>query len=789
MAMASLPLTAQAAAPKALINASTVSGSPSLEQQQASALGFSVDVVSGATWDSMTQAQFASYQLLIIGDPTCATMAASATSNAAVWAPVVMGTAVNTQPGNRILIGTDPVYHHFSHPGAVTLIRDGIAFAGALSGRTGVYLDFSCHDNGMGLTTLNMLSVGSGVWTENFSPPCGGSVNKIASNPAFADLHSSDLQGWGCSDHETFPQFRDDWSPLAVATDTPSHPTCGTDPDSGATVCGQGYIYVAGVGTVVTSPNISMSPSTASNPAFTDHTVTATVTQSGAPVSGQLVSFTVTGQNNGATGVCNPATCTTDASGHVTFTYHDTNGPGDDTITASFTDASGTKQQATAAKHWAVATGDQAITASATGVSATEGVSFTGTVATFTDPDASATAAEYSATIDWGDGSTSAGTVSGPTGGPFTVTGTHTYADEGSFTTSVTITDKDTASNTATVSGTATVADAALTAGPSMTINSTEGAPFAGPVGSFSDANPGATSADFTATIDWGDGSPTSVGVVSGPTGGPFTVSGSHTYLEEGTYSISVGVNDDGGSSATLSASASVADASLSSQCAMPPVTLQAYSGPTATFSDNVTPPAGTLSDFSATISWGDGTSSPGTITGGPSNLPYTVTGTHTYTSTGTFTVTTTINDVGGSTTTATCSPQTLVFAFAPGGGSFAIGDLESAVGTHVMFWGAQWWKNNPTSSDSQVPSFKGFANSPSTPGCGTNWSADPGNSTPPPNGPLPAFMGVIVTSTYSKSGPAISGDTIHIVVVQTDPGYQPNPGHPGTGTVVAQVC
>jgi hypothetical protein len=49
--------------------------------------------------------------------------------------------------------------------------------------------------------------------------------------------------------------------------------------------------------------------------------------------------------------------------------------------------------------------------------------------------------------------------------------------------------------------------------------------------------------------------------------------------------------------------------------------------------------------------------------------------------------------------------------------------------------------------------------------------------------------MGVIVTSRATKTGPRISGNTVHIVVVKVDPGYQPNPGHAGTGTVVIQVC
>ena len=100
-----------------------------------------------------------------------------------------------------------------------------------------------------------------------------------------------------------------------------------------------------------------------------------------------------------------------------------------------------------------------------------------------------------------------------------------------------------------------------------------------------------------------------------------------------------------------------------------------------------------------------------------------------------------------------------------------------------------QWAKENQLSGGGAPNSFKGFAESPKTPACGTGWTTDPGNSTPPPPGPLPAYMGVIVTSQASKSGSAISGNTVHLVVVKTNPGYQPDPGHPGTGNVVAQIC
>ncbi len=63
------------------------------------------------------------------------------------------------------------------------------------------------------------------------------------------------------------------------------------------------------------------------------------------------------------------------------------------------------------------------------------------TMATFTDEDTTPTLSDFSATIDWGDGSEpSTGTVaSGATSG-FIVTGTHTYANPSVYTAKVTIT-------------------------------------------------------------------------------------------------------------------------------------------------------------------------------------------------------------------------------------------------------------------------------------------------------------------------------------------------------------
>ncbi|HLJ06931.1 MAG TPA: hypothetical protein VKX24_00210, partial [Acidimicrobiia bacterium] len=85
---------------------------------------------------------------------------------------------------------------------------------------------------------------------------------------------------------------------------------------------------------------------------------------------------------------------------------------------------------------------NRVINVTASPISAGPGTAFSGTVATFTIADPTAVASQFSATVDWGDATTpSPATVTGPTGGPFTVTGTHTYAGAGTFSTSVTIDD------------------------------------------------------------------------------------------------------------------------------------------------------------------------------------------------------------------------------------------------------------------------------------------------------------------------------------------------------------
>ena len=142
-------------------------------------------------------------------------------------------------------------------------------------------------------------------------------------------------------------------------------------------------------------------------------------------------------------------------------------------------------------------------------------------------------------------------------------------------------------------------------------------------------------------------------------------------------------------------------------------------------------------------------------------------------------------------------SAQVVVFEF-PSRGAFNLGDLTVAgagADTTVTWWSHSWSSLNSLSGGQAPASFKGFAADVTSlpdqsppPVCGTSFTTRTGNSGQPPS-VVPSYMGVLVASSVSQSGSTISGTWGSIVVVHTDPGYQPNPGHPGTGTIVATFC
>lgn len=198
------------------------------------------------------------------------------------------------------------------------------------------------------------------------------------------------------------------------------------------------------------------------------------------------------------------------------------------------------------------------------------------------------------------------------------------------------------------------------------------------------------------------------------------------------------------------------------------------------------------LEDGSVPIAGRTVTFSLGTVT------PQDCSGTTDATGTAQCTITPVVQPVGPGTVAAnfagdpfylpsSATAQTLLFAFLDHG-SFVVGNLSDT--GSVTFWDAQWWKLNSLSGGAAPASFKGFANTLSStpPSCGGSWSTTPGNSSSPPAS-LPSFMAVIGSSAIAQTGSDITGDIPEIVIVQTAPGFAPNPGHSGTGTVVAVLC
>jgi hypothetical protein len=286
------------------------------------------------------------------------------------------------------------------------------------------------------------------------------------------------------------------------------------------------------------------------------------------------------------------------------------------------------------------------------GLTATEGTSFSGTVATFTDLGSPDAASDLTAVIFWGDGSHSAGTISG-SNGSYTVSGIHTYFDEGSYSVSVTLSEAGVGTLATASSSTATVAEADSLSGSGLTLTTTEGQTFNGTVATFTDTSAANTALDFAATIDWGDGS-TSAGTVI-EQAGTFVVLGNHTYADEGSFTATVTLTDDGSGTASATVQSSVtaneADALTGTPWTITAPPNKTFGITVATFTDTNT--ANVPSDFTATIDWGDGTTSAGIVGGGKAGK-YTVKGSHDYTSSGNFTVNVTLMDDGSGTATAT---------------------------------------------------------------------------------------------------------------------------------------
>ncbi len=279
---------------------------------------------------------------------------------------------------------------------------------------------------------------------------------------------------------------------------------------------------------------------------------------------------------------------------------------------------------------------------------------------TFSDPGYATSAGswDFTSTIDWGDGTTSVGTLTvtqGSAGVPTTgiVTGTHLYRPDQADTVTITVIDSEGESGSASFQVTVGHPVLTLSVGSDQTVP--VGSTFEVSQTTFTDT---AAPDTDSATIDWGDGSPVETvpaANISEPAaaGDPGTIDGGHIYGAPGTYTVTVSVDDGYGD--TQSGSFEVQALDVAPTVVPGPDLHQSPGVPvslTSTFSDPGFAANGSGVTYSATIDWGDGTTSPATVTvtQGSAGVPTvgTISATHTYARHGNDTITVTVTDSQG---------------------------------------------------------------------------------------------------------------------------------------------
>jgi PKD repeat protein len=277
----------------------------------------------------------------------------------------------------------------------------------------------------------------------------------------------------------------------------------------------------------------------------------------------------------------------------------------------------------------------------------------------FIDPGAGDT---HTATIDWGDDIVEAGIVSKmpseaydpKTGVSGTVTGKHTYADNGVYEVTITVTDDDGAyaSDTRTVTVNNVAPSVLAGADPADQVVD-EGAPVSLAPCIFID--PG-TDDTHTAAIDWGDDIVEAGIVTKMPsesydpkTGVSGTVTGKHIYADNGVYEVIITVTDDDGASASDTRIVTVNNVAPSVVAGVDQIVDEgaSVSLPSSTFND-----PGALDTHIAIIDWGDGTVEFGAVSemsSEPSDsilgVNGIVVGSHVYANNGFYTVTLKVAD------------------------------------------------------------------------------------------------------------------------------------------------
>jgi hypothetical protein len=283
-------------------------------------------------------------------------------------------------------------------------------------------------------------------------------------------------------------------------------------------------------------------------------------------------------------------------------------------------------------------------------------------VATFTHASSAEPLGAFTTTIDWGiDGHHSdAGTVTKDGSGTYHVSGTRPlYLEEGSYGVTVSISEDN---GSVSVGSAQQVNEPAIAAGAASLAAVNEGdAAASAEVATFTHASGAEPIGDFTTTIDWGiDGHHADPGTVTQDGSGTYHVSGTRpTYAEDGSYSVTVSISEDNGST-------SVGATQLVNEPALvgAGTTLSAVDeGDAAASLELATFTHGTGSeptgDFTATIDWGIAGhhSDPGTVTQDGSGTYHVAATRPVYAEEGSYSVVVSISEDNASTTVTDTQP------------------------------------------------------------------------------------------------------------------------------------
>ena len=376
-------------------------------------------------------------------------------------------------------------------------------------------------------------------------------------------------------------------------------------------------------------------------------------------------------------------------------------------------------------------------------VSPVEGQPFNGPLVRFVDADPrQPPASNYVATIFWGDGDITSGVISSDLNGGFIVTGDHAYEIRPTpyqFTVEV---GNPPGTSTATATGDATIIDNPISV-QALPYTITVGQSATRLLATFNDQDPRPQPLSrYAASIDWGDGTTSSsmsdpglVRIVENPDGG-FIVEGTHTYRTPGAFNYRVTVGDVVGGGLSAGGSIlTVTPASISAQIVptASPIEGNPFLGVVATFqSGNSLAQPG---DFRASITWGDGTSTPAAaIRLNRRTGLFEVSGSKVYANPGTFPVSVVVTAPGDLSSTANGSIRVLDAPITAVGQPF-----EAVARTDVSVLVGTFFDSDPT------PNLGDF----STIVVWGDGSRSPGQVVPRPDG----GFNVVGTHNYARGG------------------------------------